>query len=291
MIFNSFFLFSEHEIKKTTKMSNVKIFISILFLFILNEIQINKIYSKDYNFKKINSQDYIILSSATLLNVSNLLFENYAKSDLNTILNLDKNNIKSIDKSSIYDYNNNYKTLSDITVLSSLALPTVYSIFSASDFNQFLNYNIKYAQVLGITSGLTLLSKNLITRYRPYTYQDNLDIDTRRSHDGRNSFFSGHTAMAFSSAVFLAYNFEKSDNPRYAKNILWLSSIALASSTGYLRIIAGKHFLTDVIVGALIGSTVAILISESYHKNFIVTNTSNKIENVQINYLTFKFNL
>lgn len=291
MIFSSFFLFSEHEIKKTTKMSNVKIFISILFLFILNQIQINKIYSKDYNFKKINSQDYIILSSATLLNVSNLLFENYAKSDLNTILNLDKNNIKSIDKSSIYDYNNNYKTLSDITVLSSLALPTVYSIFSASDFNQFLNYNIKYAQVLGITSGLTLLSKNLITRYRPYTYQDNLDIDTRRSHDGRNSFFSGHTAMAFSSAVFLAYNFEKSDNPRYAKNILWLSSIALASSTGYLRIIAGKHFLTDVIVGALIGSTVAILISESYHKNFIVTNTSNKIENVQINYLTFKFNL
>ena len=291
MIFNSFFLFSEHEIKKTTKMSNVKIFISILFLFILNEIQINKIYSKDYNFKKINSQDYIILSSATLLNVSNLLFENYAKSDLNTILNLDKNNIKSIDKSSIYDYNNNYKTLSDITVLSSLALPTVYSIFSASDFNQFLNYNIKYAQVLGITNGLTLLSKNLITRYRPYTYQDNLDIDTRRSHDGRNSFFSGHTAMAFSSAVFLAYNFEKSDNPRYAKNILWLSSIALASSTGYLRIIAGKHFLTDVIVGALIGSTVAILISESYHKNFIVTNTSNNIENVQINYLTFKFNL
>lgn len=291
MIFNSFFLFSEHEIKKTTKMSNVKIFISILFLFIINEIQINKIYSKDYNFKKINSQDYIILSSATLLNVSNLLFENYSKSDLNTILKLDKNNINSFDKSSLYDYNNSNKTFSDITVVSSLALPTLYSIITASDFNQFFNYNIKYAQVLGITSGLTLLSKNLITRYRPYTYQDNLDIETRRSHDGRNSFFSGHTAMAFSSAVFLAYNFEKTDNPRYAKNLLWLGSVALASSTGYLRIIAGKHFLTDVIVGAVVGSTIAILISESYYENFLITNTSNNFENVQINYLTFKFNL
>ena len=217
--------------------------------------------------------------------------EDYSQSNLNTITNLDKNNINFLDKNFVFNFDKDIKLSSDIALGTTLALPVIYSLFNSSDFGEFFNYNIKYVQVLGLTSSLVLISKNFIDRYRPYTYDKNLDIEMRKSYDGRNSFFSGHTAVAFSSAVFLAYNVENSDASRVTKNLVWAGSMALASSTGILRILAGKHFLTDVIVGAVVGSAIAILISENYYENIFINNTSTSIENMQINYLTFKFKI
>ena len=268
-----------------------KYFIILLIIFLFNEIQLNKIYSKERQFEKINSNDYIILGSAGLINLTNLFLEDYSNSNLNAITNLDKSNINFLDKNFVFSYNKDIKLSSDIALGTTLALPVIYSLFNSSDFGKFFNYNIKYAQVLGLTSSLVLISKNFIDRYRPYTYDKNLDVETRKSYDGRNSFFSGHTAIAFSSAVFLAYNIENSDYSRTTKNLVWAGSLALASSTGVLRILAGKHFLTDVLVGAVVGSAIAILISEKYYENIFINKTSLNFENLQINYLTFKFKI
>lgn len=52
------------------------------------------------------------------------------------------------------------------------------------------------------------------------------------------SFFSGHTALAFSTL----------GGPRLAV------ALPLAISTGGLRVAAGKHFVSDVLMGALVGA-------------------------------------
>jgi undecaprenyl-diphosphatase len=41
---------------------------------------------------------------------------------------------------------------------------------------------------------------------------------------------------------------------------VWLGSHALAASTAYLRVHAGKHFWTDVMVGAVVGSAIGFLV-------------------------------
>jgi membrane-associated phospholipid phosphatase len=71
---------------------------------------------------------------------------------------------------------------------------------------------------------------------------------------GSNSFPSGHTTTAFSLASVLAC-FTKN------KKLQFLYLI-LAMATGYSRIYLGQHFLTDVIVGAVLGTltTIATLI-------------------------------
>jgi membrane-associated phospholipid phosphatase len=71
---------------------------------------------------------------------------------------------------------------------------------------------------------------------------------------GSNSFPSGHTTTAFSLASVLAC-FTKN------KKLQFLYLI-LATATGYSRIYLGQHFLTDVIVGAVLGTltTIATLI-------------------------------
>lgn len=62
-----------------------------------------------------------------------------------------------------------------------------------------------------------------------------------------NSFPSGHTATAFSSAEFL-YQEYKEISPWYG-----VAGYAMATTTGYLRMYNNKHWLSDVVSGAGIG--------------------------------------
>ena len=62
-----------------------------------------------------------------------------------------------------------------------------------------------------------------------------------------NSFPSKHTATAFLGAEILRHEL-KNTNP-----ILGYSGFAIAAATGALRIYNNKHWLSDVIVGAILG--------------------------------------
>lgn len=84
---------------------------------------------------------------------------------------------------------------------------------------------------VGATLGATALVKHLVHRARPCASACGIDSpDT--------SFFSGHTALAFSTI----------GGPRLA------FSLPLAVGTGGLRVAAGKHWLTDTLVGAGVGA-------------------------------------
>lgn len=84
---------------------------------------------------------------------------------------------------------------------------------------------------LGVTFGVAYLVKALVHRRRPCAPACGID-------DPAYSFFSAHTAVAFSTV----------GGPRLSV------SIPLAVGTGGLRIAAGKHWLTDVLVGAGVGA-------------------------------------
>lgn len=84
---------------------------------------------------------------------------------------------------------------------------------------------------VGATYGLVFAAKLLIHRDRPCAPACGSDVADQ-------SFFSGHTALAFSTL----------GGPRLA------IALPLAFGTGGLRIAAGKHYLSDVIVGAAVGA-------------------------------------
>jgi membrane-associated phospholipid phosphatase len=109
-----------------------------------------------------------------------------------------------------------------------------------------------YTEAFLLTYGTKDLLKFAVARNRPYTYFG--DVPAGDEEDYYNSFPSGHTAFAFLGASFLSATFAAEYPDSKWKAPLIAGSYTLATGIALMRILSGNHFLTDVLVGAAIGS-------------------------------------
>jgi membrane-associated phospholipid phosphatase len=102
---------------------------------------------------------------------------------------------------------------------------------------------------LALSATATQLVKNLAVRPRPTTYP--ISASSRSAYQ---SFWSGHTAVAFTAATssFLVLHAEY---PREAWPwVVGATAEAMAVSVGILRVASGQHFPTDVMAAAAAGT-------------------------------------
>ena len=48
--------------------------------------------------------------------------------------------------------------------------------------------------------------------------------------------------------------------------LVWATSLPVALVTGYLRIAADRHYFTDVLVGAVLGSAIGFVVPFVFHR-------------------------
>ena len=111
-----------------------------------------------------------------------------------------------------------------------------------------------------IGANLNQLVKFVVGRERPFVH-DLASADkprTKSPGDNNLSFYSGHTMLGFVSAVS-AGTIASLKGYKSAPWI-WGTGITLAAATGYLRIAADKHYLSDVLTGAIMGSAAGFLV-------------------------------
>lgn len=112
-----------------------------------------------------------------------------------------------------------------------------------------------------IAADLNQLTKLLVGRERPFVHT--LPPDRPHAPDDNLSFFSGHTTEAFAIAA-ASGTLGELRGYRWAP-LAWGVGGALAVTTGYLRMAADKHWLTDVVVGAIVGTAVGVVIPVVFH--------------------------
>ena len=172
---------------------------------------------------------------------------------------LNREDINSCDRFVTYNYSEKASDISDWLLFSCIAAPFTL-LFSSKVQNDAVTVYGIYAESLLYGTSLPFYGKAGAKRVRPYVYNSETPLSQKTTAEAKRSFFSGHTAVAFSSMIFLStvYNTYYPES-RYIP-FVWSGSILLASSVGYFRIAAGDHFLTDVLVGAIVGSAVGYLI-------------------------------
>ncbi|MBX3156474.1 MAG: phosphatase PAP2 family protein [Deltaproteobacteria bacterium] len=105
--------------------------------------------------------------------------------------------------------------------------------------------------------------KFVLDRRRPFVHH--AGAGHRYDTDDNASFFSGHTGLAF--AVATAAGVVANERNYRAAPYIWAGGLTMAALTGYLRIAADKHWLSDVIVGSFVGVGVGVAIPLLFHKD------------------------
>jgi membrane-associated phospholipid phosphatase len=116
--------------------------------------------------------------------------------------------------------------------------------------------------IVGEAGATTMLVTNLFKaafgRERPFVHALSAEQKQSRepSSDDNVSFFSGHASLAFSIATaggtvahLRGYDLEP---------YIWGVGLSLATVTGYLRLVADRHYFTDVLAGAAVGSAIGV---------------------------------
>lgn len=179
-----------------------------------------------------------LLAALLFLLVANTL-QAQSSSEVNTLRSINPDNPNSTV----------WTSLSSTSKYISVGVPVGYFVSGLIHDNKQLKQKAAYtAAAILLNTATTTLLKNVVKRERPYNtfrgiFPDKIESDF--------AFPSGHTSSAFATATSLAITTKK-----------WYIAVpALAWSTGvgYSRIYLGQHYPSDVIMGALVGSSSALI--------------------------------
>jgi undecaprenyl-diphosphatase len=142
-----------------------------------------------------------------------------------------------------------WNNLSNTSKYVSVGVPVGYFVAGLIHNNKDLKQKAAYtAATILLNTATTTLLKNVVKRERPYhTYTGIFPNKIESDY----AFPSGHTSSAFATATSLAITTKK-----------WYVAVpafAWSASVGYSRIYLGQHYPSDVIMGAVVGTSSAIV--------------------------------
>jgi membrane-associated phospholipid phosphatase len=178
---------------------------------------------------------------------------------------LSRDDVNQFDRPAVYNYSESADVISDVVRNICIMLPATL-LFSKKIRNDFRTFGAMYLQNLIFASALPMISKGIFKRTRPFVYNENAPLGKKVKTQARLGFFSGHTTNAFAGAVFFATTYNDYFPDSALKPFVWGGSFLLASIVGYSRIEAGKHFRSDVLAGAVVGSAIGYFIPRLHRR-------------------------
>ncbi len=176
----------------------------------------------------------------------------------------DKSGLNALDKWTVGYYSKGWSTASDFELVG-LGVGAVATLLLDEGPLAALNDSVVIVESAVSATALASVMTLAAGRPRPYLYSESAPLVMRNSYDAGLSFISSHTAEAFALATSF-YIAERRLHPEWngTKAVLGIS-LAVAASVGVSRVMAGQHFITDAIGGAIVGSSVGIVVSSLHN--------------------------
>ncbi|MDA3882128.1 MAG: phosphatase PAP2 family protein [Bacteroidales bacterium] len=190
------------------------------------------------------------------------------------IQNLEMSQLPNIDKKYYQDFSHKHALISDYAVGASIFTAIgiqAFSVFAHSqDAESFYSHFFPVANIWLQTNLATYIgtniAKNAASRPRPYVYSTNISLEEKKKPDAYKSFFSQHTSFAAANTFLAAHVVTHYYNQKWIHYSAWSLAAVLPAYVGYERVMAGKHFPTDVIAGYIWGTACGLLIPQLHTK-------------------------
>ena len=218
----------------------------------------------DYNW---NDHRLSLAGSFAFWSTSQLLGK-FAKSEvLDDFHEVDRNVLWKLDLVSLRRSDPRADRWSDAALYLSGMMPIALGLSQKKSHSKTVGLGLLVLHGLLLESGCTHFIKMIAERPRPHIYlQGESALNKPISKNSTKSFYSGHTSSSAYFAFFTAQAFQMLYPYSPLRKYVWAGSVLLPALTGYLRVKAGKHFPTDVIVGYLVGSAWGVLLPKIHSK-------------------------
>lgn len=164
-------------------------------------------------------------------------------------------------------------TASDYIGLALLAYPLVDAAIMMGRGESQTAWRMLLVDLESFSLSLSVLAvtRNAVGRERPYVgdcagpgaHDDCGEADSRRS------FMSGHTAMAFTAAGLICTHHDALQiHGGAGDTVTCVIATTAAATTGVLRILADRHYTSDVLAGAALGVFSGYLLPRILHYGF-----------------------
>ncbi len=167
--------------------------------------------------------------------------------------------LNALDAPSAGLYSEAWTMASDIGVAVMLAGAVMIPFVDEEPLDA-LNDLVVIAQAVAWTEALAILTSMASRRPRPMMYSESAPLEMRNDPDSALSFFSGHTGTAFAVSTALFQTLRR----RHPDSALPWITLAVGDAIGIFisvgRVKAGRHFPTDVLAAAVVGTSVGLLV-------------------------------
>jgi hypothetical protein len=207
-------------------------------------------------------KDGAIITGLTALSVTGLYLVQQ-KSGLNNaeLAALNKNDVPKFDRFAAGNYSESAQTASDYLCYGSMLVAPGLLALNPAARGRYGQVAALYLETMLATDAAFTMTVGTVTRYRPYLYGPQGGND-RNGKVATNSFFAGHTAHSATATFFAAKVFHDFNPDSPAQPFVWGAAAALPIAVAYYRMEAGKHFLSDNIVGYTLGATMGIVVPQ-----------------------------
>ena len=115
---------------------------------------------------------------------------------------------------------------------------------------------VMFAETYLLAQAMPAIAKRLVPRYRPYVYHPCISYQEKTLTDPRKASFVQQSTITSASAAFVATVFSDLHPGSKANKWVWAGSMGAASAIAVVRHESGKHYATDILAGAAVGTAI-----------------------------------
>jgi hypothetical protein len=231
----------------------------------------------------------IIATGIGLTALGVYLIQNKKALTAGELINKTKDKVPFFDRGNAGLYSEKANDASYIPFEAGFAMPIVFMLVNKNERHKFGQIFALYTETMAITGAMFTIAAGSINRSRPLVYGSAAPTSLRLAAKSQRAFYAGHTAATAAATFFAARVFQDFNPDSKAKPYIWAVAAIVPAVTGYLRYKAGMHFLSDNLLGYILGASTGILIPK-WHKNKVLQNLNimpeagNNYKGVTINY-------
>jgi len=170
-----------------------------------------------------------------------------------------RNDLNALDRTTAGYWSPGWQTASDYG-LYAVGVGAAALIFADEGFLPGLNDSVVVAESALAATAVASIMTLAAGRPRPFLYGDKAPLSARNGADAGLSFLSSHAALSFALATSTLVTMRRL-HP--GSKLTWIVAGvggAMATFVATARVLGGMHFITDVVGGAVVGTSVGVLV-------------------------------